>query len=766
MYLHTKKVEDWKQINFRNVDSMLSVQFIYDLYDQYNSTINWFRFKNVCLYYQDNKLWSYTPLNDWEDALDNISKQFINPKKYSNPNIIERCYWYYNRKETLLVKFLKEHSKTNLKELSNEELYDLLFNWYQITLNQIYFINLAPVELGLQRAISELSNKLGISSVDVSTLYSLDGNTAVIGEEYAFYKAMLKATDKNIDRIIKKHLEKYSYVTIGYGSKPMGSDVLYKRYEKIKDMDKEQIEKRIKEIEDYPKLIKEKKEEVLSRINNEQIAELFDLAAKLGLMRDRKKAFLGKSVEYRNKIFDEINRRFNITDDLLKHYIMDDFYNLLVLNKELDIEEVNERKQGVYISNVSMVSIGETAREAYYSEFKNDTEDKSILEKRRGICASVGVVRGRARVCLTFEESNKLEKGEILVTYGTDFDFMNAIVKSSGIITEEGGILSHASVISRELKKPCIIAFKGITKVIKDGDLIEIDAENGKVTILEENKEEKEFVSRVKGIYSLKDKVEREEVGNKAYNLVELARLGCRVPEAYFLGVSFFENILKEQNLLDDYVNYAKDLNKNINKIYEIIDNVEIKEEWFEGIFDFEKNTYAVRSSSPNEDSDNKSFAGQYITELFCSSMEFTIKSIRKCWKSLLGVHLESYKDESNNCIFGGIVLQRMIAAEYAGVFFTKNPVSNNKDCMIVECCRGVASKLVDNRVVPDRYFINQDTLEIVDKITKNDFDEKVIKELAEIGVYLEKQYCCDVDIEWAYENNTLYLIQCRPITT
>ena len=146
--------------------------------------------------------------------------------------------------------------------------------------------------------------------------------------------------------------------------------------------------------------------------------------------------------------------------------------------------------------------------------------------------------------------------------------------------------------------------------------------------------------------------------------------------------------------------------------------------------------------------------------------MEFTIKSIRKCWKSLLGVHLESYKDESNNCIFGGIVLQRMIAAEYAGVFFTKNPVSNNKDCMIVECCRGVASKLVDNRVVPDRYFINQDTLEIVDKITKNDLDEKVIKELAEIGVYLEKQYGCDVDIEWAYENNTLYLIQCRPITT
>ena len=45
MYLCTSKIKEWKQINYRNVDTMLSVQFIYDLYDQYNSEINWFRFK-------------------------------------------------------------------------------------------------------------------------------------------------------------------------------------------------------------------------------------------------------------------------------------------------------------------------------------------------------------------------------------------------------------------------------------------------------------------------------------------------------------------------------------------------------------------------------------------------------------------------------------------------------------------------------------------------------------------------------------------------
>lgn len=105
MYLRTNKVSDWKQINYRNVDSMLSVQFIYDLYDQYSSTINWFRFKNVCLYYQNNKLWSYTPADEWENVLNNIAKQFINPKQNSNPDIIKNVIGIIIVKKVCLKNF-------------------------------------------------------------------------------------------------------------------------------------------------------------------------------------------------------------------------------------------------------------------------------------------------------------------------------------------------------------------------------------------------------------------------------------------------------------------------------------------------------------------------------------------------------------------------------------------------------------------------------------------------------------------------------------
>lgn len=767
MYLRAGKVSDWKQINFRNVDSMLSVQFIYDLYDQYNSTINWFRFKNICLYYQDNKLWSYTPNDEWEKAISNISKQFRNPNKFSNPDIIKNCYGYYHRKEKLLEKFLRNSKKINLKELNKEALYDLLFNWYQITINQIYFINLAPVELGLQRAISDLNVEKLLSSEETSILYSLEDNTAVIKEEYAFLNSVLNAHNKSAKQIISKHLKEFGYVTIGYGSKPLDESVLQARYDNMISLGKEAIQKRINEIESYPNLIKEKKETVNKKLNNKQLTELFDLASKLGIMRDRKKALLGKSVQYRNLIIDEIINKTQLSNEEIKYYIMDDFNNLLIHNKRLGLDEIETRKQGIYISSVSSLSSGVHAREDYYSSVKTEIEDKGILNTRKGICASSGKVTGRARICLTFEESNNLQKDEILVTYGTDFDFMNAIVKSKAIITEEGGILSHASVISRELKKPCIIAFKGITKIIKNGDLIEIDADNGTVKIIEDEKLNNQVRNlNIKGLYEINAKVDSTEIGNKAYNLSQLHDLKFNIPESYFLGVSFFKTILEKQNLLDEYIKYTENLKKNKNNIYELIDKVDIPKDELQKLLNFDKHTYAVRSSSPNEDGEAKSFAGQFITELFCDSIDFTIKSIKKCWKSLLGVNLETYQESELSSQFGGIIIQRMITADYSGVLFTKNPVSNNKDCMVIECCKGVASKLVDNKVIPDRYFIDQKELVIIDEISKNDIPRDKILELAKIGKKLEEHYGCDVDIEWACENDKIYLIQCRPITT
>ena len=98
-----------------------------------------------------------------------------------------------------------------------------------------------------------------------------------------------------------------------------------------------------------------------------------------------------------------------------------------------------------------------------------------------GSVASAGYARGRAKVILQPDEFFKMEKGDILVTAMTTPEFVPLMHASAAIVTDIGGMLSHAAIISREIGKPCVIGTKIATKVFKDGDLIEVDADKGVV---------------------------------------------------------------------------------------------------------------------------------------------------------------------------------------------------------------------------------------------------------------------------------------------
>ena len=103
--------------------------------------------------------------------------------------------------------------------------------------------------------------------------------------------------------------------------------------------------------------------------------------------------------------------------------------------------------------------------------------------------ACEGKAKGTARVILKNDAKGVLfNKGDILVTINSSPSLMKFIQKSSAIVTDEGGTGCHAAIISRELNIPCVMATKVATTVIKDGDLIEVDANTGIVRILERKK--------------------------------------------------------------------------------------------------------------------------------------------------------------------------------------------------------------------------------------------------------------------------------------
>lgn len=110
------------------------------------------------------------------------------------------------------------------------------------------------------------------------------------------------------------------------------------------------------------------------------------------------------------------------------------------------------------------------------------SQQKKIIISGRP--ASSGKVVGRVRILVSFKDCSSLFDQEILVTEMTSANFMPAIKKAAAIVTDYGGATCHAAIISRELGIPCIVGTKSATKDLKTGDLIEVDANQGLVSII------------------------------------------------------------------------------------------------------------------------------------------------------------------------------------------------------------------------------------------------------------------------------------------
>jgi phosphoenolpyruvate synthase/pyruvate phosphate dikinase len=132
------------------------------------------------------------------------------------------------------------------------------------------------------------------------------------------------------------------------------------------------------------------------------------------------------------------------------------------------------------------------AQKFFDSELEPKRENNSVLSeeirndklKMDGVIASPGKAIGRAKVVLNAREINKVHRGDILIATMTSPDYVVGMKKAAAIITDEGGITCHAAIVSRELGIPCIVGTKIATKYLKDGEVIEVNANHGSVRIV------------------------------------------------------------------------------------------------------------------------------------------------------------------------------------------------------------------------------------------------------------------------------------------
>lgn len=159
------------------------------------------------------------------------------------------------------------------------------------------------------------------------------------------------------------------------------------------------------------------------------------------------------------------------------------------------IDELENRKKiGVILYNDRLVD--EKELDILKIKYSFEIQDTNLGNSVTGEIASHGKIQWIVKVIMKKEDLQNFKKDEVFVSYMTMPNFESAYSQACAIVTDEGGITSHAAIISRELKIPCIIGTKNATKILKDGDLVEVDAENGVVKILEKTQSE-EWVKNV-----------------------------------------------------------------------------------------------------------------------------------------------------------------------------------------------------------------------------------------------------------------------------
>lgn len=182
---------------------------------------------------------------------------------------------------------------------------------------------------------------------------------------------------------------------------------------------------------------------------------------------------------YFKPIYSELAKRKKVTYDELIESTIDEIHSIDIPKKETLQSRMNNYvlfcdKNGAYVF---------TGDEAKMIEQKEIEKEKALseLDQVRGQPVFKGVVKGRAKIIILRKDYDKVEKGDIIISFNTNPTSVPYLEKAAALVTNEGGMLCHAAIVAREMNIPCVIGTKIATKIFKDGDMIEVDANNGVV---------------------------------------------------------------------------------------------------------------------------------------------------------------------------------------------------------------------------------------------------------------------------------------------
>lgn len=181
-------------------------------------------------------------------------------------------------------------------------------------------------------------------------------------------------------------------------------------------------------------------------------------------------------------LFDALAKHFDVARDDFAYLSLDEIETVIRQNK-FPTTSVARRQQYGCVVTTKDGSLTMQIKDKNITRYENIVKQVERTAQKdtkvQGLAAQPGVIRGIAKVIYTYHDIKRFKDGDILIANTTHPNYLPAMQKAAAFVTNEGGIISHAAIVARELHKPCIVGTKIATQAFKDGDFIEVNATKG-----------------------------------------------------------------------------------------------------------------------------------------------------------------------------------------------------------------------------------------------------------------------------------------------
>jgi len=441
--------------------------------------------KNIMVFRDNNKTEYYV---DDVQHLQYISGLY---KLLENKQFIETFHKDAKKKIEGILREVKIKLSLDLAELSDKKLLEIYKDFILPNVAQFYVRMWTVFNIGepLANVITERLEE-NITDKEKSTEYLLNFSSPlvpndVMNERIDLLKLAItrgRMAKKEFLFAIKKHSLKYRHIPMfDFDHEPYSEDFFTKEIK--------MIENPRKELGEIKNLFKNRATEFRRVLKNTQpdskFRKLLYFLKENIFLRDYRDMIRQKLNLELRRFYQEIGKRVGLNISQVATLTDEEIISCLSRKKGFPLQEVKRREKAyLLIQKGSQAHIWSGGRALI--RFKSESNRQKILKVKelRGIIGATGKAAGRVRIIFTNRDLHKVKKGDVLVAPMTRQDFITAIRRASALVTDEGSVTCHAAIIARELKKPCIVAVKIATQVLRDGDIVEVDANKGVVTVV------------------------------------------------------------------------------------------------------------------------------------------------------------------------------------------------------------------------------------------------------------------------------------------